>query len=503
MPLALILMATLSGSLVTYAYDEDAPVAARLCAGACVGLASFGLAVLLLATLWGLTALTIILALVFISLPAALILSRKVRARVRADLLTLRLSPSRPSRGAVAYAIFYALAAILLWAVFDRAMFERPDGIYTGVLNNFGDLPFHVSAITRFVYGGNFPPEDPTFAGAPFTYPFLSDLVAASLGVAGVSLSRAMLLENFVLALALVGLLHRMAMGLTGDPLASAITPPLVLLSGGLGWWLLLHDARETELGLIPLLGQLPHDYTIIPNTSWRWGNALTTLLVPQRGLLLGLPLAVIVITQWWQALSEAEAPDAARRRMLAAGATAGLLPLAHAHSFAVVMAAAACLTLLLGRRREWAAFFTVAILVALPQIWWVSYNSPVSAQSFFGWHFGWDKGGENFLWFWFKNTGLFIPLVVAAVAWRGERRLVSRRLLLFYAPFALCFVLANLVKLAPWAWDNIKVLFYWYVVSVPIVALLLARLWRQGSLGRKLAIALWISLTQIGRAHV
>ena len=37
-----------------------------------------------------------------------------------------------------------------------------------------------------------------------------------------------------------------------------------------------------------------------IPDTTWRWGNAVSTLLVPQRGMLLGLALAVIVFTQWW-----------------------------------------------------------------------------------------------------------------------------------------------------------------------------------------------------------
>jgi hypothetical protein len=503
MPLALILAATLSGSLLTYAYDEDAPVAARLCAGACAGLALFGLVVLLLAMLSGLTTPTLILALLAISSPLALALNRRLRASMKRDAVSLRRAIFSPSKRAVAYAVFYALASIFLWSLFDRAMFEESGVIYTGVLNNFGDLPFHVSIITRFVYGGNFPPEDPTFAGAPFTYPFLSDLIAASLMVAGASLSRALFLENFVLAVALVGLLHRLALKLTGDRVAAIITPLLVLLSGGLGWVLLLHDARETELGLIPLLRQLPHDYTIIPGTAWRWGNALTTLLVPQRGMLLGLPLAVIVITEWWQALSETESEAAARRRMAAAGVVAGLLPLAHAHSFAVVMGAGLCLALLFRRWRAWVIFFTVAILIALPQIWWVTQNSPVSARTFFGWHFGWDRGGGNFFWFWFKNTGLLIPLIGAALLWRGKKRLVTRRLLLFYLPFALCFALANLVKLAPWVWDNIKVLFYWYVVSTPIVALLLARLWRGSPPRRKLAVALIASLTLAGGLDV
>ena len=49
-----------------------------------------------------------------------------------------------------------------MWLIFRRALLEKPDGIYTGVLNNYGDLPFHLSVITRFAFGQNFPPEDPT-----------------------------------------------------------------------------------------------------------------------------------------------------------------------------------------------------------------------------------------------------------------------------------------------------------------------------------------------------
>ena len=39
---------------------------------------------------------------------------------------------------------------------------------------------------------------------------------------------------------------------------------------------------------------------------------------------------------------------------------------------------------------------------------------------------------------------------------------LVPGPLLRFYLPFTFCFIVPNLVKLAPWGWDNIKVLFYW-----------------------------------------
>ena len=191
-------------------------------------------------------------------------------------------------------------------------------------------------------------------------------------------------------------------------------------------------------------------------------------------------------------------------RPMLAAGAIAGLLPLVHAHSFIVVMGMAGCLALLnLRRWREWLAFLVIASIIAVPQLIWSAHGSAVSTRAFIGWQFGWDNSNENFAWFWLKNTGLFIPLLIAALLWKREDYLVSRKLLLFYLPFTLCFLVPNLVKLAPWIWDNVKVLFYWWIASAPIVALLLARLWESNVWNRLLATGLFVVLTLAGGLDV
>jgi hypothetical protein len=189
---------------------------------------------------------------------------------------------------------------------------------------------------------------------------------------------------------------------------------------------------------------------------------------------------------------------------MLAAGVVAGLLPLVHAHSFIAVMLVGACLAVVnWSRWREWLWFFLVASVIAVPQLLWSTHGSAVHARAFMALEFGWDKGTENFFWFWLKNTGLFIPLLVAALLWKRENYLVSRRLMFFYLPFLLCFIIPNMVKLAPWVWDNVKILFYWWIASAPIVALLLARLW-EGSVGnRVLAGAFFVILTMAGALDV
>jgi hypothetical protein len=637
--LALSLLAIASGALLTYTWDEDAPLASRVCTGACVGFAILGLIGFVLSLMIGLTTLTLVVTVLLLATPVFLLRNSQRRREINADInraiRAISRATSEPDRWVFIYFLFYAVVAVLMWLIFSRAMLEKPDGIYTGVLNNYGDLPFHLSVISRFAFGQNFPPEDPTFAGARFTYPFMTDFVSAMFVRAGASLRDSMFIENYIVGVALVGVLHRFGQRLLHNRTAAILTPVLVILNGGLGWAMLFSDVNKTDGGVFQVLRHIPHSYTILPEVAqgWRWGNAVTSLLVPQRGFLLGIPLAVIVFTQWWTAMRDyaegieqgkskkvkgkkderlekklkatskldqnKSAPGEGRlsalfpfsfflfpsaKRMLAAGAVAGLLPLVHAHSFIAVMLVAACLVpwtywrgwaaygvtalvallvysvsiyygilnasfakvaivgLVIGLSaslvwllpgsylRLWVCFFVLALGIGGPQILWSTHNSAVKMESFLAWEFGWDSDQETALgskpvgpqpldsappvqawmkrlpyvaWFWFKNTGLFIPLLIAALLWKREDYLVPRKLLFFFLPFTLCFIVPNVVKLAPWIWDNVKVLFYWWIVSAPIVALLLARLWEGNAWNRSLAAGLLVVLTLAGGLDV
>ena len=535
--LALALLVIFSGTLATYLYDDDAPFQARLCSGACLGITALSLLGFVFSSLLGLTGTTVLLSALVCSLPLALLAKETYLVRFQKDLSgvsqTIRRLTSKPDAVSIGYVVFYVVTALVLWQVFSKAMIQDSEGVSTGLLNNFGDLPFHLSVITGFAYGNNFPPEDPTYAGVRFTYPFLSDFASAMFVRTGSDLRESMFIENFILAISFVGLLHRWALVMLRDRLAAIITPLLVLLNGGFGWLLLFDKANSDDNGLLGVFSNLPPSFTVIPETTWRWGNAISALLIPQRGFLMGLPLAVIVFTQWWLAENpqpsgetEGKKTDLRRsrkakvhaqevqsessflsnvavRRMIGAGVVAGLLPLAHAHSFVVVMAMGGCLALIQRRWRDWIVFFLVASLIALPQLWWSTSHTAVNARSFFAFEIGWDRGKDNPIWFWFKNTGLFIPLIFVALLFRSKDYLINKRLLFFYLPFTLCFIVPNFLKMAPWIWDNIKVLFYWWVASAPIVALLLSRLWKDTIIRRTAAIVLFASLTLAGALDV
>ena len=525
--LLLVLLVTFGGTLATYLYDEDASLGARLCAGACLGLTVFSLVAFVVALIVGLSTAGVIISLGICCSPLALLNKTGIKRftqDVDAASIAVRRFLVRPSAWSMFYFLFYAGTVFILWKVFSRAVIEEAGGISTGLLNNFGDLPFHISVITSFAYGNNYPPEDPTYAGVSFTYPFLSDFLSAIFVHFGASLRDSMFLGSFTLALAFVGVIHRWALVMLRDKLAAIITPLIVLLNGGFGWYLLFEKAVSGERGLWGVLMDLPPSFTVIPETTWRWGNAISALLVPQRGFLMGLPLAVIAFTQWWLALEKdtdvpkretktkqrrpLPEPPASRfplrtRRMIAAGVAAGLLPLVHAHSFVVVMGMAACLALINIRWREWFAFFATASAIAIPQLLWSTLHSAVNASTFFAFELGWDHGQENPLVFWLLNTGLFIPLIFVALLMKSNGYLVGKRLLLFYLPFTLCFIIPNFIKMAPWIWDNIKVLYYWWLASAPIVAVFLAWMWRKGPVMRVAAALLFVCVTLAGALDV
>jgi hypothetical protein len=494
--LALALLALAAGTIASYAYDNDAPLVARLGYGATSGIAALALVGFVVAEVAGIAVGTVAAAVV-VALPLLALARPAVRARLRSDLADARLAGRRRDRWAFGPVVYAIAMAVFLVVVFDRVMFTNASGLYTGYVNNLGDLPFHLQVTASFAYGANFPPEDPTYAGTGFAYPYLSDFVAAMLVNLGASMRDAFLVENLTLASALVVLLHRLTRMLTADRLASYVAPILVLLSGGLGWLILLEDARKGEQGIVAVLSSLTHDYTITGDGPYRFGNAITTLLVTQRSLLAGLPIALLVFILLWKLIhldpvavtwTRSRAGIAeflrANRVAIAAGILTGALPLIHAHSFVVVIATAFLFGLIFqqwrdGKWRAWAVYVVLALALALPQIWWSTHDSVANAGTFFGFEFGWDHGEANIAWFWFLNTGLFVPLAILGAWWAIRERPSGRSAVFFCAAFLTWFIVPNVVRLAPWIWDNIKVLFYAFVGAVPLVSLALARLLR------------------------
>ena len=119
------------------------------------------------------------------------------------------------------------------------------------------------------------------------------------------------------------------------------------------------------------------------------------------------------------------------------------------------------------------------AILPATWSAWQVTDG--FRAASLVGWKPGWTIGAQNPLVFLLVNFGLFLPLALAALVLAARER--RREELLVIGPALAVFGALFLVRLAPWEWDNTKVLLWCYVAALPAIgSLVLARVavaWR------------------------
>jgi hypothetical protein len=515
--LSIILLITFGGTLLTYLYEKEASLLVRVGAGNVIGSVIFGTFAFLLACFFGLSAATIFIGVLISLLPLILLKNKSIRQNFISNLRKARGKLEGATWRKFLSFTYYVVIFLILCLYFDRAMFENKDGLFTGGSQNLGDLPFHLGAIFSFTEGNNFPPQNPSFAGAKFTYPFLADLITACLVKLGSTVRDAMFFQNVTLGFSLVVLFERFTFALTKSKLAARLAPVIFLLIGGMGFVIFFRDYWQDGRGFFEFLRALSSDYTIRPETL-RFGNPLIVLFMTQRGFLLGMPIVLIVLTQLWKVFatkSTVDTVEAEKKSLIThhspfiiLGLLAGTLPLIHVHSlFALFIICAFLLFFRLDKWREWIAFGVGVSLIAVPELVWSLTGSATNLSKFIGWHFGWDAGEENFFIFWIKNLGVFIPLLLVAIfllfrqkeAEKNELQKANYELLKFYLPFAFIFLLSNMVKFAPWEWDNIKVLIYWFLVSVPLVAWLLAHLWAKDTFFKVIVALSLIILTFSG----
>lgn len=483
MALLLLLWVCASGALLARRLDEGTRLGDTLALGAALGLAVFAAFGFILGWAFGLSPLTVIGAAV---LTTAVALGLGVRPRAL-------LSGPRPRPGA-GIVILALLTAILVGRLADRTLFLTPTGVATGDRHNFGDLPFHMGIAAGFAYGNNFPPDHPELAGVPLTYPFFGDLVSGMILAIGGSWKDAFFWPALILGLSVVVALTRFGEAMTGSRATGRAAAALTFFSGGLGFLSL------TSAESVARFWTAGPDLTI-NDAGLRYANFVTTLFIPQRSILFGWPLlffALALIVESFKAGGDSSPGPSRERSWLRAGLLGSLLPLVHSHSFAVLCF---CALLLAARTdpRALLAFVRGVLPLALPAILFMATRNSLSTASFFAWQPGFDGGSIHPLKYWLMNAGLFLPLALAGIAF--ARGACVRAW--FAAPFVTLFVLANLFRLSPWIWDNMKFLAPAHAGLAPFAALALARAWRHSGAGKVAAAVAFIAATLSGALDV
>ncbi len=390
----------------------------------------------------------------------------------------------------------WPLAAVVLvcgaWALhfLSQAYVYKPDGLWAGYVNIWGDWAAHLSFAGSFAYGHNFPPQFPIDPGNHLGYPFMIDFLAATLVPFGSSLTSSLVLTSGLLGLALPAVLYLVAQRFAGGRAAAAIAVFVFLLSGGLGFIYLVSDIQHGGLGA---LVHLPREYTLNRDLNYQWLNPVLAYIVPQRSTLFGFSLALIVLVLLWMAVRE----RLGWRTFLFAGVVAGAMPVFHVHAYGTVVALAV-FWMVFNRRREWLAFFVPALVIGVPLVLWMlppANNSLCGQNPSIGGYCiepGWLAGKDFGPWFWIKNTSVLIPLLVLAhVFYKWFPTGFTK----WFAPMWLWFLVPNFIVLQPWDWDNTKFFVFWALLGSVMVGGLLAGLFKRGPVAAVFAAVLLVLL--------
>ncbi|HXY41333.1 MAG TPA: hypothetical protein VEQ10_16785 [Vicinamibacteria bacterium] len=319
---------------------------------------------------------------------------------------------------------------------FGWLLFERGGVLLTLLPYNYGDLPLHWTYVHHISAGAAFWPENPVFTGDRLRYPLGVDLLTALVVQLGPAIPTVLPLAGL-----LGGALTALALRRWGGALAVAG----FLCAGGLAGLQVLWTGRLT-------------DY----QSHVDWKSLFLALFVPQRGFLLALPVGLLLLWSWRQRLLRGEGGLAP----WVEGLLWGTLPLVHLHSFLFVSLLAAVWALGGHRWRALRPSLGIALLPATWAVWEVTDG--FRAASLVGWSPGWTMQNAQPVWFLLQNFGLYLPLALAALAVAARRR--RREELLVLLPALAVFALLFVVRLAPWAWDNTKVMLWCYVASLAAI---------------------------------
>lgn len=312
-------------------------------------------------------------------------------------------------------------------------MFYYADHSYRTLgMNNLGDLPLHINYIRMFANGSGFPPMNPEFAREALYYPYAVDLYNGMLEALGVPLQSHLFLVGMFLLLASLAALRHWAgwIGMAG-----------FFLNGGWAGWEILQSGQW-------------QDY----QSPLAWKNFFLSLFVTQRGIMFAVPAGLLILSVLTRALRDPT--QTPRTALLFTGVLWGGLAFFHLHSFMAVSLMLAGIALL---ERQWRPLLSM-LWTALPLgSLFVLYSTQFLQKASVIWlQWGWLAGEQNVAAFWWQNLGPWLLLFAAVLA-----ALLARRQWQALARFAFytgLFTVFSVVMLAPWDWDNIKVLIWPYL---------------------------------------
>jgi len=388
---------------------------------------------------------------------------------------------------------FYLINLLILWGIilgfiFFTALSYEADGLWASGRTVWGDWAVHLSYVNSFVEGNNFPPEYPILAYKKLVYPFWVDFSSAMLMSLGLKVEWSMAVISWLLGLGLVGILWQTMTRFLKSPRLASVGVTVGLLAGGLGFLSWLEDGLK--LGLAEVLSRPIREYTHMAEYGIEFINPIFSSLLPQRSILLGWPIWLMVIIIWDRSLRQG-----GRKLAILSGVLSGLLMLVHPHSALALAMVVPMWWWIFWRKKankwEYWRWWLISFMV-VGGLSWLWLKEAGSMINWWRWQIGWlakEKNLAEIAWFWLVNLGVGGVLLLGV--WRDKQ--VAKEIKRPFLAWQGLFLIPNFLVFQPWDYDNSKFFQWWYILSIPLVIYWLDM--RLKSKGKKavLVLVIWL----------
>jgi hypothetical protein len=425
-------------------------------------------------------------------------------------------------------ALFVVSWTVIFGTVFAHHSFAQgADGWYSGS-NTWGDLALHSTLIYHFAESSAPDLEFPIYPEAKLTYPFLFDFYTATLLRTGMPIQQALQVTSTLTAVAVLILCFSALFRLTQSTWIAISGATLFVANSNSGTWHFFTDWQDSGLPLQRFLAQIPHNYVHLEERGLYWAQVFTDLLLPQRGILVGMAVFFICIILLSTLLKKntfftSASSDSDKKKLVhlqAAHATiirylfaflVGAVPLFHIHSFLVLGGVFSWYLLqnwLTHKQTlseiclDWVGPTLVIAAVALPQLFWQFSETPT--EGFVQVKFGWLNKSESLLIFWVQNLGLQFFTTLIGAYYLVQKKKEFPLFVSIVVPLLALFLTCNIFIFQPNAWDNTKFMVYshWAMIALSMFGLHVLWQWaKTRSLLHKASVCIGIGAVVIGLA--
>ena len=404
-------------------------------------------------------------------------MSKRAQRRAARQGITVDVQPAAWKYRSFWFWVLAACFAAFAFRSFGWLIYWDGNDVKVQSLNNLGDLSLHLTYIRHFASGVPLWPDNPIEPFSKLRYPAGVDIFNAVLTCLGVETMKGLIWVAVIASIVTFYALYRWG----GNFGIAAF-----LFNGGLASFPVL-----TTFNFL--------DYQGANNMAWK--SIALSMFVTQRGVLYAFPVALLLLYQWRArffpdyaepalvATPEEDRPPLPSSRggplpLWIEVSLYATMPLYHAHTFMALSLALAFLFIL----GDWDARKRALLIVGLAVLpatfcVWITTDY-FHASSFIKWQPGWvqavPKGdmAMPFVKFWLINFGAWVPLVLffigitALTIWK-QRKTPEFKISAtvgFLIPAIAIFLVGYLVKLAPWEWDNIKIIVWAYFLILPFL---------------------------------